>query len=338
MPGYLVVTAGALVLAWLPAGAAAAPEKHDILLVVGAKTTLYYLPLTVAERKGYFRDESLNVEIADFSGDAKALQALKGRSADVVSGAFEHTIVMQTNAITLRALQGMNPGFELGIVKAKAASYEWPKDLKGWRVGVSAPGSSTHMLVNHLPASVALTPDDVSILGVGTRRIAVATVRGRHLDALSGVEPVRALLVKSGDIKIVTETITDKGTFNVFGGSMPAATLYARKSFIEEHPNTAQALTNAMVRALKCLQKTTPDDIAQVVPPEYLRGDCELYLVSYNRLCNTYSKDGRIPAKAVDNSHKVLLQHNYAVRRAPLLHVKESFTNAFVERALKQFS
>ena len=339
MPGYIVAIAAALILAWSPAGDAAAPEKRDILLAVGGKATLYYLPLTIAERKGYFTDEGLNVEIADFPGGAKALQALIGRSADVVSGAFEHTIVMQTNAIKLQAfvLQGMNPGLELGIVKAKAGSYEWPKDLKGWRVGVSAPGSSTHMLVNHLLASVGLTPDDVSIIGVGTGPTAVAAVRGGHLDALSSVEPVMTLLEKSGDIRIVTETITDKGTFNVFGGSMPAATLYARKSFIEEHPNTVQALTNAIVRALKWLQKATPDDIAKVVPAEYLLGDRELYLASYNRLRSTYSKDGRIPAKGVDNSYKVLLQHNYAVRRAPVLHIKETFTNAFVERALEQY-
>jgi NitT/TauT family transport system substrate-binding protein len=222
MPGKLVTTV--LMLALTLGGSAgvgaAAPEKRDILLAVGGKTTLYYLPLTIAERNGYFRDEGLNVEIADFPGGAKALQALIGRSADVVSGAFEHTIVMQTNAIKLQAfvLQGMNPGLELGIARARSAEYEWPKDLKGWRVGVSAPGSSTHMLVNHLLASVGLTPDDVSIIGVGTGPTAVAAVRGGHLDAISSVEPVMTLLEKSGDIRIVVETISDKGTFKVFGG------------------------------------------------------------------------------------------------------------------------
>lgn len=86
-----------LALAWtaLPlAGAGAAPEKARLVLAVGGQTTLYYLPLTVAERKGYFHDEGLEVEIQDFPGGAKALQALIGHSADVVSGAFEHTIVM----------------------------------------------------------------------------------------------------------------------------------------------------------------------------------------------------------------------------------------------------
>ena len=128
-----------------PGGACAAIEKPDLTLAVGGKPTLYYLPLTLAERLGCFRDEGLSVEIVDFPGGAKALQALVGGSADVVSGAYEHTIAMQTLAQKVQAfvLQGTNPGLELGIVKAKWSAYSWPKDLKGMRVGVSAPGSST---------------------------------------------------------------------------------------------------------------------------------------------------------------------------------------------------
>jgi NitT/TauT family transport system substrate-binding protein len=327
----------ALGVAFLPAFASAAPERAKVVLAVGGKATLYYLPLTIAERKGYFREEGLEVEINDFPGGAKALQALIGGSAQVVSGAFEHTIVMQTLAQKVQAfvLQGMNPGLELGVVLSRGKRYEWPKDLKGWTIGVSAPGSSTHMLVNHLLASVGLTPDDVSVVGVGTGPTAVAAVRGGHIDALSSVEPVMTLLEKSGDIRIVVETISNKGTRDVFGGSLPAATLYARKAFIEENPQTIQALTNAMVRALKWLHSATPDDVAALVPKEYLLGDRELYLASLGRLKATYSPDGRIPAKGVENSYKVLLAHNNAVRRAPVIWLKDTFTNNFVENALK---
>ncbi|MGH8678958.1 MAG: ABC transporter substrate-binding protein, partial [Burkholderiales bacterium] len=181
------VLAGVMFIA--AAAANAAPEKREVALAVGGKATLYYLPLTVAERQGYFKDEGLDVEINDFPGGAKALQALIGGSVDVVSGAFEHTIVMQTLAQKVQAfvLQGMNPGLELGVVKERAAQYSWPKDLKGWRIGVSAPGSSTHMLVKHLLASVGLTPDDVSVIGVGTGPTAVVAVRSGRIDALSSV-------------------------------------------------------------------------------------------------------------------------------------------------------
>ena len=318
---------------------AAAPEKARVVLAVGGRTTLYYLPLTLADRLGYFKDEGLDVEINDFPGGSRALQALIGHSADVVSGAYEHTIVMQTLAQKVQAfvLQGMNPGLELGIRKDRAAEYSWAKDLKGMKIGVSAPGSSTHMLVNHLLASVGLTPDDVSVIGVGTGASAVAAMRGGQIDALSGAEPVMTLLERSGEMKIVVETITDKGVRDVFGGSMPAATLYARLDFIEQNPNTVQALTNAIVRALLWLQHHTTQDVLNVVPPEYLLGDKALYAAAFERLRPTYSKDGLIPKKGVDNSYKVLLAHNNAVRRAPVVWINQTYTNAFVEKALQQY-
>ncbi len=312
-------------------------EKTKLVLAVGGKNALYYLPLTIAEQLGYFRDEGLEVEINDFPGGAKALQSLVGGSADVVSGAFEHTITMQTLAQKIQAfvLQGINPGLELGIAKHRLADYSWPKDLKGWTVGVSAPGSSTQMLLNHLLASVGLKPDDVTVIGVGTGATAVAAVRSGQLDAISNVEPVMSLLERSGDIKIVVETITDKGVRSVFGGVMPAATLYAKLAFIETNPHTVQALANAMVRALKWLTTATEQDVARTVPEEYLLGDRDLYIAAFHRLRSSYSPDGLISEKMVDNAYKVLQAHNAAVRRAPVLHLKQTYTNKFAEAAGK---
>ncbi len=316
----------------------AAPEKPAITLAVGGRSTLYYLPLTLAERLGYFRDQGLEVEIVDFPGGAKALQSLVGGSADVVAGAFEHTIVMQTMGQKVQAfvLLNTNPGISLGIASAQAARYSWPKDLKGMKIGISAPGSSTQMLVNHLLASVGLTPDDVSYVGVGTGASAVAAMRSGRIDALSNVEPVMSLLERDGTLKVVVETTTDAGTRAVFGGSLPAATLYARATFVQQNPATVQALTTAMVRALKWLQAATPDQIAAAVPPEYLLGDRALYLAALQKLLPTYSKDGRFAKVLVKNSYEVLLKNNPAVRRAPVLWLEQTYTNAFVEQALKQ--
>jgi len=329
----------AVLLASVSIASYAAPEKPNVVLAVGGKTTLYYLPLTIAERLGYFRDEGLEVEINDFPGGAKALQALIGGSADVVSGAFEHTITMQTLGQKVQAfvLQNTNPGISLGIAKARAAEYSWPKDLKGMKIGISAPGSSTQMLVNHLLSSVGLTADDVSWVGVGTGATAVAAMRTGRIDALSSAEPVMSLLERSGDLKIVVETTTDAGVRAVFGGPLPAATLYARAAFVQQNPGTVQALTNAIVRALKWLQKATPDEVADAMPPEYLLGDRALYLAAYQKLRHTYSKDGRIPKALVKNSYEMLLQHNNAVRRAPVLWLEQTYTNAFVEQALKKY-
>src|SRR5215470_1974492 len=91
----VAVAVGTLLAGLLPALAQSSPEKSRVTLGVGGKPLLYYLPLTIAERKGFFKAQGLDVEINDFGGGAKSLQALVGGSVDVVTGAYEHTVRMQ---------------------------------------------------------------------------------------------------------------------------------------------------------------------------------------------------------------------------------------------------
>lgn len=70
-------------------------SSKSVKIAVGGKALYYYLPISIAESLGYFKDEGLDVEIIDFQGGSRSLQAVVGGSADVVSGAFEHTLSMQ---------------------------------------------------------------------------------------------------------------------------------------------------------------------------------------------------------------------------------------------------
>jgi len=101
-------------------------EKPKLTIGVGGKSLIYYLPLTIAERNGYFKQEGVDVEIPDFPGGAKALQALLGGSVDLVSGAYEHTISQQAKgqAIEALVLQGQYSAIVLAMPKAKAAAYK----------------------------------------------------------------------------------------------------------------------------------------------------------------------------------------------------------------------
>src|SRR3981081_3877134 len=85
------ILATALILSGASAQAQDKVEKPDLVLGVGGKSARYYLPLTLAERLGYFKEQGLNVTITDFGGGSKSLQSLIGGSADLGTGAIEHT-------------------------------------------------------------------------------------------------------------------------------------------------------------------------------------------------------------------------------------------------------
>ena len=325
-----------LLALWFAPSQAAAPEKPNVTIAVGGKAALYYLPLALAERLGYFRDEGLQVEILDFPGGAKALQAMMGGSADVVSGGFDHVVVMQARGQKLVSfvLQGATPAISLGVAKSKAASWRGPQSLKGMKIGVTAPGSSTHMFVDALLARGGLQPDDVSIIGVGAGPSAVAAMQAGQIDALAHIEPVISMLERSGAIDVEYETVSEKGSTALFGSALPAGCLYTRESFVRDNPNTVQALADAMVRALKWLSKAKPDDVARVVPAEYLLGDKPLYLAALAKQRESYSKDGRIPPQGVAALAKVLAGFEPAVKSAAGLRLDDAYTNRFVDAAL----
>jgi hypothetical protein len=75
LPAIIAVAAVALMS---PAGAQDKPEVPKVRLAVGGKSAIFYLPLSITERLGYFRDAGLEVEIADVQSGARALQSLVG--------------------------------------------------------------------------------------------------------------------------------------------------------------------------------------------------------------------------------------------------------------------
>jgi len=313
---------------------AQALEKQKVTIAVGGKSAFYYLPLTIAEQLGYFKDEGLNVEIVDFAGGSAALRAVVGGSADVVSGAYEHTINLQANKqyFTAFVQQGRAPQISVGV-STKAANYKSPKDLKGMKIGVSAPGSSTNMVANFVLSKASLKPSDVSFIGVGTGNAALAALRSGQIDAISNVDPVMTMLEQKGDVKIIADTRTLKGTDDLFGGPMPAGCLYAPEDFVKKNPKTVQALTNAMVRALKWLEAAGPSDIIRTVPEGYLLGDRGLYLASYTKVKDAISTDGVISDAGAKNTHRAMASFIPKIQSAQI-DLSRTYTNEFVRKAL----
>src|ERR1700759_2758830 len=136
----------ALLIVALPANAANL-EKPSLRIAVGGKALVAYLPLTIADQRGYFKQEGLDVEVSDFQAGNKALEALVGGSADIGCGAYEHTIYMAAKGIALKAiaLQANSFGLVVGVQKDKAPAYRDLKDLKGMKVGVTGIGSASHV-------------------------------------------------------------------------------------------------------------------------------------------------------------------------------------------------
>jgi NitT/TauT family transport system substrate-binding protein len=233
-------------------------------------------------------------------------------------------------------LQGRAPQIAVGVSRRAMPGYRAVAELRGKKIGVSAPGSSTNMVASIVLARAGLKASDVSFIGVGASTAAVAALRSGQVDAMSNTDPVMTMLEQKGEVRIISDTRTLKGTQEVFGGPMPAACLYAPLEYVQKNPNTCQALANAIVHALKWLQTAGPSDIIKTVPESYLLGDRGLYLASFNKVREAIALDGLLHEDAAKTALKALAAFETGIR-PDKIELGKTYTNDFAQKAKEKF-
>src|SRR5256714_1485103 len=252
-------------------------EKPRISLSVGGSISqMNKVAYFVALNRKYFQQEGLDVESTAFASGTAALQNLIGGNADVVEGSFEHTLRMQAKGIALMciAVFGRYPANVLVVRKAQADKIKTIADLRGKKIGISAPGASTHNFVAGLMERAGVPWKEASYISIGTGLSAVAAVRaGQELDAIVNLDPAINAIVDAGDGVVLADSRTEEGTRAAFGGPYLADCLYAKIDFVKANPNTTQAIANAIVHAMQWLRTASIDEIIKSLPPDYYQAD-----------------------------------------------------------------
>src|SRR5437868_229615 len=186
----LIASFAGLLLGPISVGRGQQLERSSLKLGVANRAHLYYLPVTIADTRGHFRDYGLTVTMSDFEGGGQAFDALLAGTVDVAAGAYEHTLRAQAMGQDVRAVieLGRFPGVVLAVGKDRP--FKSISDLKGLKIGVTAPNSSSHFFVLYLMAKARLAPDDVSFVGVGGGERAVEAMKTGEIDAISNLDPV----------------------------------------------------------------------------------------------------------------------------------------------------
>ena len=328
----------ALAMARPAAQAQSRPEKPKIMLAVDAKASFAYLPLTIADQLGYFREEGLDILINDYADAASATQALLAGAADICCGPFERLLNLQAKNQLVKAfvLQSRTPQIAFGTSTRSGLARAGVRDLRGKKIGVLSLDSSAMLLTQLLLFKSGVNIQEVTVMPMGSAAAALAAIRAGQIDALCSADPVMTMLEQKGDVKIICDTRSLRGSAELFGGLMPSACLYASQEFLLKNANTCQALAYAIVRSLKWLQTAGPRDIIKTVPDSYLLGDGALYLASFNKIRQSISRDGLRPADGPVTALTALSRFDSGLQQANV-DVKKTYTNLFAARAKERF-
>lgn len=335
MFGKLIRLALVALGALMPTAGATAAAAAKITIAIGGAGCLCYLPTVLAEQLGEFKKAGIEVETVNFKGGSQALTAVLGGSADVVSGYFDHCVNLAAKNQALQAFVVYDrfPGLTLVVGPKNTATISGVKDLAGKRVGVSAPGSSTHFFLNYLLAKSGVDPNSVGVVGIGLDATAVAAMEQGSVDAAVMLDPAVTLLQgKHRDLKILSDTRTQHDTLAVFGGEYPGGALYARADWIDKHATETQALAGAMLATLAWIHSHTPEEIMAKMPEDMVGADKALYLAALKNTIPMYSTTGRMDPKGAQAVLAVFSQSSPDVAKANI-DLTRTYTNRFVDGA-----
>jgi len=176
----------ALLVAGLAAcgGAPRSASRRTVRLAI-FQDPITFLPLRVAQTLGYYAEEGLVVETSEVRGGAKAGQALVGGSVDVAAAAAVDAVQLAVEGRDVRGflLLYTRPTAALVVAPSQSGRIRSISDLTGKSVGVSAPGSASHQILNFLLASNGLPFDAVSTVSVGQSASSVAALEHGTVDA-----------------------------------------------------------------------------------------------------------------------------------------------------------
>jgi NitT/TauT family transport system substrate-binding protein len=305
-----------------------------VRLAVGGQNQMVYLPTTLAQELGFYKEEGLHVELQDHAGGAKSLQALVGGSADVVSGFYDHTIQMAAEGRELVAFVTMLrfPGLVLVTSPDAAATVTTIADLKGKIAGVTTAGSSSQMLLTYMLQRHAVPVDSVSISAIGSAATAIAAVERGKVHAGMVADPAFTLITtRNPSVRVLADLRTAAGVKEALGASAyPASVLYAPRQWIDANRDTVQQLARAMTRTLRWMHEHTPDEIAGRAPKSFRGEDEALYVQAIRNSLPMFSPDGVMDAEGPP-AVRSLLEGSMEKVRAATIDLSKTYTNEFID-------
>ena len=321
------IVAGAV----MAAACALAQAGDRITLIVGGIEKQIYLPVTLAQRLGYFAEQGLDIELLSENSGVSAEDELLAGSVQGVIGFYDHTIELQARGKATQSVVQLSqsPG-EVELVATRLAStIRSPADFGGRALGVTGLGSSTHFLTMYLAASHGVRLSTLRTLPVGSGNKFIAAMQSGRIDAGMTTEPTASRLLKSGAARVLVDLRSLEDTRRALGGPYPGACLYMQTAWINAHRLEVQKLANALVKALRYVQAHSAQELADQIPAAFHAGDRATYIEALDKGRSMFTSDGRMPATGPETVLKVLQLYDRTVQ-GKKIDLSKTFTSEFV--------
>jgi NitT/TauT family transport system substrate-binding protein len=328
--GMLLVLAGQVAP---PRALGAAPVSAPrVVLAVDGTDETRNLPVIVAERLGYFREQGLIVTLVDAPAEPSPAELVKDGRADGAVAFYHHTFMSQADdhLITQSVIiMGISPGLRIIVAERLRGEIRTLADLKGRRIFTGGANSGKTTTANWIALHAGFGIREYTALALKSRDEMAAALRDGTADAIVAHQPDADFYVAKGNVMLADVTTAD-GTRAALGSVFPSTALYLPKAFIAAHPATVQRLVDACRKALAFIASHDPENIAAILPPKMVGKDRAAFLRLLGEDKRMFETDGVMPEPAARAEWQAMtaLAPKYGA-----IAFNETFTNAFVSRA-----
>ena len=277
--------------------------------------SIFYAPQYVALELGFFEEEGLAVEMSVGQGADKSMTALISGGADFVLLGMEAGIYVRAEgagdpAVAIAQLTQRAGNFL--ISREEEPDFTWA-DLAGKEVIGGRAGGMPQMVLEYILKENGLDPaTDVTV----TTNIAFESTAGAFVgdvgDYTVEFEPTATTLVQQGNGHIVA-------SLGEATGKLPYTVYMTTQSYLEENPDTVQKFVNAIVKGMEWVATHTPQEVAEVVLPQFPDSDAETLaeIIERYQAQDTWAPDPVVDPDAYEFFQDILEAGGQLTQRVP---------------------
>jgi NitT/TauT family transport system substrate-binding protein len=237
------LAASLLVLATVISGNSPAKAADKVLYLFPSLASLpAFAPFMLAQHKGYYKAEDLDVEFQTGKGGTDVAKQLGAGNADLGGGVGDTTIIVRPNGIPVKSVAVLGGRSLLFLAVNADSGIDGPKDLKGKTIATWSLQDTTYYSLLGVLAAVGLSKDDVKIQSVGPVNVWKLLV-ARQADAMGAV-PDWIASAEAAGAKLKIFPAQD------FFPNMPQA-IIASDKMIASKPDVIKRFVRATLKAMK---------------------------------------------------------------------------------------
>jgi ABC-type nitrate/sulfonate/bicarbonate transport system substrate-binding protein len=275
-------------------------------------------PVNVGMAKGIFQANSLDVEIINFSGSARAHQAMAAGALDLlIGGGPDLAFIVKGSPEIGVAVVSNAP--DLGFIVSYDSPLKSIDDLKGKKIGISTAGSLTAWLANELALVKGWGPNGVVPVSIGSQFAGeIAAMKTGNVDAFIETNALGLQLEETKSGRLLAPVST-------YVGDLVANIIFASNDIVKTHPEAVKQFVKSWFETIAFMKQHRQQAVPLVA--EVTGYDLDLQNRDFDLTLPDFSSNGRFAPAALNTLAESFVQ-------LKVLDVKPDMSKLYTEQFL----